>query len=73
MIEKTYRSEKNNEIHWPNAGETEPDFFVICSPRGIHARLISPNAASHDKHFIVISHSSHVTVKWAGRAATLPT
>ena len=51
----------------------EASFFVGHFARWTSAGLISPNMVSHEKHFIVISRSNHVTIKWAGRAATLPT
>jgi hypothetical protein len=66
--------EKKNENELPARCErNQRVVFVDTFPECIGAGLISPNLASHDKHFIVMPHNSHVTIKWAGRAATLPT
>ena len=67
-------SENDGLNYWPDAAAVEPILTVeYVSPRCSGARLISTIIRSHDKHFIVMSHSSHVTMKWGGRAATLPT
>jgi hypothetical protein len=71
-MDKMGRSEDLN--YWPDAGVLEFDHVLECSPSGrTGARLISTVIRSHGKHFIVMSHSNHVTITWAGRAATLPT
>jgi hypothetical protein len=70
---KICRSENNDELnYWPDAGVVEPHFFSNDPRHRRLARLSSLNIKSHDKHFIVMSHSSHVTTKWAGREAPLP-
>jgi hypothetical protein len=52
----------------------QPASLARNSAQWVEPRLISSNgSASHGKHFIVMSHSGHVTMKWAGGAATLPT
>jgi len=68
------REEENDPNNWPDAGAMG-DCLIVGSPSSCRSgtRLISTVTRSHGKHFIVMSHSSHVTVKWEGRAATLPT
>jgi hypothetical protein len=72
MVE-TCRIENDNErTHGSDAIGVEPYFIIGYLLQCIRARLISSNMVSHGKHFIVMSHYYHVTVKWGGREAPLP-
>jgi hypothetical protein len=72
---RTCREEKENKSdHWPYQARQHNASSRLYAMRWAAAKLISLNVLwSHGKYFIVMSHSSHVTIKWAGRAATLPT
>ena len=72
MVRHAEMEKRIKTDHQPDASGAK-SVSLGYSPKWVGAGLISPNLASHDKHFIVMSHSSHVTIKWVGRAATLPT
>ena len=61
------------DYHWPDANRENKDYAQREFPSSFTTKLTSLDIASHDKHFIVMSHSSHVTTKWVGKAATQPT
>jgi hypothetical protein len=71
------KSEKRNSNNHQSIGIEADEQQSLCLfrylPRSAVAGLISPNVVSHEKHFIVMSHSIHVTIKWMGREAPLPT
>ena len=74
MVETSKSENRNLTDHQPVAIEAnEQDPLFRCLLRSTGAGLIPPNMVSHEKHFIVMSHSSHVTIKWVGRVAPLPT
>lgn len=73
-MEKTCRNGNDNKRNnWPDAFRGNKCSTVFYLPRRCAGKLISSKVSSHDKHFIVMPHSGHVTMKWEGGAATLPT
>lgn len=74
MIEACRSENKNRNDHRSVAIEARKPYQVLCYLlRTTVTGLIPSIMWSHEKHFIVMSHNGHVTIKWAGRAATLPT
>lgn len=69
---KTCRSGKQDESdHWPDAVRGNKHSTTFDLSRQLATKLISSNLSSHDKHFIVMSHYGHVTMKWEGREPPL--
>jgi hypothetical protein len=73
MVEACRSENRNSDDYQPvTIGAEERYSLLRYLPRSAVAGLISSNTWSHEKHFIVMSHYCHVTVKWDGREAPLP-
>lgn len=74
MVETSTSENRKLDDHQAVAvGARNPYPVLSCLPQRVVTGLIPSIMGSHGNHFIVISHSYHVTIKWAGRVAPLPT